>query len=213
MKKKILFTVLIVSTLIIGGIPLLLNISWLSEKVSWYFAGLRTPDYKMTYISLIGGIIGVWMTVVTTLLIQCILDTRNEKEKEKIISQIVDLFLLEEIKKNHKAMTTCDSGMHKQVAKDESVLHLIKNKEFLYISYFNREFSISQWNEYSEKLLRTDVETYLIVSKLYDCYKVVKSFDVGRITQFDLEKAGVYEYEKIYKKFEKRFKNLLVEEN
>lgn len=214
MKKKILFIILLVSTLVIIGIPLLLNISWISEGISWYFSGLRTPDYKMTYISLIGGIIGVWMTVGTTLLVQSIFDSREEEENEKVIRQIVHLFLLEEINKNHKAMTTCDSGRHKHIAKDKTVLQLVKDNEFTNISHFTGEFSLSNWVQYSKLVLDTDKEAFMIISKLYDCYEVISKFNIARYGNTTIfQKSGIYEYEKIYKRFEKRFGNLIVNED
>lgn len=214
MKKKILVIALIVCTIIIIGVPLLLNIPCISNFISWYFKGLRTADYKMTYISLIGGIIGVWMTVGTTLLIQNIFDSNHEKEIEKIINNIVSTYLLEEIKKNHEALTTCNSEMHKQVARNKTILQMVKDKELVDINCFQKEFSLSNWKLYAKVFLDTDIETYMVLSKLYDCYDVIVKFNIANINKMsDLKKSGIYDYEKIYNKFKKRFGSLMTEDD
>lgn len=214
LKKNILIGTLIIGTGIIIGIPLLLNIPWVAEKVSWYFSGLKTPDYKMTYISLLGGIIGVWLTVGTTLLIQMIFDSGSEKERKRMTDYMISEFFLDEIKQNHKALVTCDSPNHKYTAKDKSVLDLINCGIYGEIGDFSREFSMVNWSTHMSKLYELDKEAYMILAKLYECYKSVYEYKVASINKkAKFEKSGIMDYEKHYEKFEKRFSSLLETEN
>ncbi len=212
-KKKVLIVIMAVFTLFLICIPLVLNIPYIADIASCYFKGLRTADYKIAYISLIGGIIGVWMTVGTTIIVQDIFDRNNNKEKEKIIRDIISLYLSDEILKNHNAMTTCDSAMHNHVAKESTVLQLVKEKNYTDVRHFYSEFFVDNWTKYAKIILDTDFEAYTVLSKLYECYSVIATFRRFNInTNSDFERSGILEYEKRYEKFCKKYGNLLASE-
>lgn len=209
-KTKVLIAVMIIFSLLIFGIPLLLNIPIMSNIVSSYMYGLKTSDYKTAYLSLIGGIIGVWMAVGTSVIIQDIFDAKEITEKERIVENIVCEYLIDEILKNHKAMTTCDSQMHKHFASDSTVLELAKNKKYSDIKHFNGDFSVDNWNMYANLVLKTDFDSYMIISKIYECYEGVAKFKNFTIdTKSTFEQVGIVNYEKRYDKFYKKYEKLI----
>lgn len=209
-KTKILVGILFIFSLLIIVAPLLLNIPAVSCSISWYMHGLRTTDYKTAYISLIGGIVGVWMAVGTSVMIQEIFDTKENSEKKRIVENIICEYLLDEITKNHKSMTTCDSSMHKHVASHSTVLDLAKEKKYTDIRHFSNEFSTDNWNKYAKLILDADFDSYMIISKIYECYAVVaqfKNFTVDTSSTF--EQSGIVNYEKRYDKFCKKYEKLI----
>lgn len=210
MKKKMIVAMLLVFTLLLVFIPLILNIPCIADVTAWYFKGLRATEYKTAYVSLIGGIIGVWMAVGTAIIIQDLFDRNMDREREKIVEVTIASYLIEEIKKNHNAMTTCDSPMHKHYSQKSTVLELAKKKAYKDLRRFNGDFAIDNWNKYAQSILDTDFNAYVVLSKIYECYKVVALFgNYTANTSKDFEKSGIIEYEKRYDKFIKRYGSLL----
>ena len=210
MKRKALVVVLIIFTVFIALIPLILNIPCVAKIASWYFSGLRVSEYKIAYISLIGGFIGVWMAVGTSIIIQGLFEQNMNREKEKIIKKIILSYLAEEIEKNHSAMVTCNSQMHEHVSIGSTVLELAKNKEYKTLRKFNGDFTTDNWNKYATAIFDTDFNSYIVISKLYECYSVVALSGKYTInTSKEFEASGIVEYEKRYDKFLRKYGSLM----
>lgn len=81
-KIKVLFLISILLAFLFFVGPILLRFTWVRNIVSLYFDGLIENEYKSSYMSAIGGMVGTALTITGTLFLQCILDKKDRINKK-----------------------------------------------------------------------------------------------------------------------------------
>lgn len=74
---------LVIPVVFFIGIPIILNIPCISSLLSWLLKSLQTTDYKVSYIELVGAILGTYLAILGAIWVQK--REKNEEVKEGII--------------------------------------------------------------------------------------------------------------------------------
>lgn len=74
---------LVIPVVFFIGIPIILNITCVKNLLSWFLKSLQTTDYKVSYIELVGAILGTYLAILGAIWVQK--REKNEEEKERII--------------------------------------------------------------------------------------------------------------------------------
>lgn len=81
-KRDLLFWIVFILAILFLFSPLVLRIPAMKIALEWFLMPLRDNAYKSTYIETIGTMIGTVLAIAGTLLLQGMIDKREDKEKE-----------------------------------------------------------------------------------------------------------------------------------
>ena len=80
MKKKLLFTISLIMAVCFLFSPMFLKIEFVSGVVRNCLEGLEYQEYKSSFIGGVGGMIGTFLAITSTLLVESIITKDNHQE-------------------------------------------------------------------------------------------------------------------------------------